>query len=236
MLSLLGNYGIKPVVADDGRQASKMVELKEFDLVLMDCQMPEMDGFEATEKIRAFEHDAKREPVNIVALTANAMKGDRERCLAVGMNDYLSKPVKELELEDMLRKWLSARKVSEKAVALVPVNDRVGAPQIIDEGTLSKLRTATGEKFTSLIALFLSNGDKLMNDIGEGLETGNPDAVKRATHALRSTTGQMGALNLQNIVMQIDEHAKNESLEDVPALYAEAQAQWRQVQAFFDKE
>jgi PAS domain S-box-containing protein len=236
MISLLGNYGIKPVIVDDGKQALKLIEVKEFDLVLMDCQMPEMDGFEATSRIRAFEHDNNRDSVNIVALTANAMKGDRERCLAVGMNDYLSKPVKEQELEDMLRKWLSIRKIAEEAITLPYSDIALNGGGVVDEETVSKLRTVTKEKFKSLITIFLSNGDQLMQDLGNALTARDVMEIKRVTHALRSTTGQMGALSLQNIILQIEELAKNENLQEIPALYNEARTLWAQVRAYFDKE
>ncbi|MDB5491417.1 MAG: sensory box protein [Micavibrio sp.] len=239
MMSLLGNYDIKPTVADDGRQALNLIETKEFDLVLMDCQMPEMDGFEATAKIRAFERDTKRDAVNIVALTANAMKGDRERCLAIGMNDYLSKPIKEQELESMLRKWLSLRKVGERAVTQPPSPEKPDQPQhgqVVDEEIVTKLRSATREKFSSLISIFISNGEQLMKTLEDSIAQGNVAEIGRATHALRSTTGQMGAVTLQHLVMQIEEHAKNGNMSEITGLYGDARNQWYQVRAYFEQE
>lgn len=103
---MLEKAGLSPITANDGIEAMEALHQEQFDVVLMDCQMPRMDGYEATEAIRNREatHGLMRIPV--IAMTANAMAGDREKCLAVGMDDYLSKPVKPAQLENMLRQWL----------------------------------------------------------------------------------------------------------------------------------
>ena len=90
-------------IANDGVEALKVFDERSFDVILMDCQMPEMDGYEATQKIR--EKDMPHTSIPIIALTANAMKGDEEKCLNVGMNDYLTKPINKTALEAILNKW-----------------------------------------------------------------------------------------------------------------------------------
>ena len=110
--AMLDKLGFEVDVADDGRAGMEAAFSRRYDVVLMDCQMPEMDGFQATAAIRAHELDTetwegampRRTP--IIALTANAMKGDRERCLAVGMDDYLAKPFRTEQLEAVLSRWL----------------------------------------------------------------------------------------------------------------------------------
>jgi CheY-like chemotaxis protein len=102
--SMLESFGLKVDVAVDGRQALQATAGSRYDIVLMDCQMPEMDGFDATAAIRAREADVDR--CVIVALTAHAMDGDRERCLAVGMDDYLSKPFAREDLGRLLARWM----------------------------------------------------------------------------------------------------------------------------------
>jgi signal transduction histidine kinase/ActR/RegA family two-component response regulator len=105
---MLEKVGLKPVLANNGVDALKQLNEQSFDLVLMDCQMPEMDGFDATREIRKLDIMAlNKQPLPVVAMTANVMSGDRERCLEVGMDDYIGKPVQRDQLASVLKKWLT---------------------------------------------------------------------------------------------------------------------------------
>jgi signal transduction histidine kinase len=106
-LRLLERAGCSVTLADNGREGVAAAAKEDFDLILMDCHMPELDGFEATEEIRRSETEGARPRAPIVALTANAMRGDRERCLECGMDDYLAKPLKPVALERILARWLA---------------------------------------------------------------------------------------------------------------------------------
>jgi CheY-like chemotaxis protein len=101
---MLTKLGYRADVVSDGREALEAVRRIPYDVILMDCQMPEMDGYEAARQIRLLEHDQSRKPVHIIAMTASAMQGDREACIAAGMNDSLSKPVRIGELRDVLQR------------------------------------------------------------------------------------------------------------------------------------
>ena len=106
VLSLLKRLGYHADTVANGNEAVKALQRIPYDLVLMDCQMPEMDGFEATRLIRKAETKTLNPMIAIVALTAHAMQGDRERCLEAGMDDYLTKPIKPTDLANMLERWL----------------------------------------------------------------------------------------------------------------------------------
>jgi len=103
---MLQKLGLDPELAENGKEAIDRLQDEKFDLVLMDCQMPEMDGFEATRTWREQEQLSDNAHMPIIAMTANVMEGDRERCLASGMDDYLGKPVRQAELADILQRWL----------------------------------------------------------------------------------------------------------------------------------
>ncbi len=110
MTHILDKYGCSTTPASNGKEAVEQFHKQEFDIILMDCQMPEMDGYEATRKIRNWEHKHKKSPTTIIAVTANALKGDKEKCLEVGMDDYISKPITKNSLESVLIKWIAKEK------------------------------------------------------------------------------------------------------------------------------
>ena len=125
MLKVLTKRGHVPEIAANGREAVRAALSKEYDVILMDCLMPEMDGFEATVEIRRQENPARRVP--IIALTANAMKGDSDRCLEAGMDDYLSKPVDLALLDQAIQRWTTkAQEPLVGARGSVQSHDREG--------------------------------------------------------------------------------------------------------------
>ena len=139
-------FGCSVQIAGDGEQAVRAVKEKVYDLVLMDCHMPVMDGFEATGMIRGNEgSDGSHERLPIVALTADAVKGDREQCLAAGMDDYLAKPYSQAELRSVLEKWLRprqdvVRQAQQPGIVLNtgnPLRGREGAGGWLPDGSSS---------------------------------------------------------------------------------------------------
>ena len=111
MTHMLEKYGCDIVLANNGKEAiEKYTEKQPFDIIFIDCQMPEVDGYEATNKIRILEKRFKKIPTPIIAVTANALKGDKERCLTSGMNDYIAKPFTKEDLESVIIKWIAPQK------------------------------------------------------------------------------------------------------------------------------
>ena len=136
---LLGRRGIASDLARNGREALAMLAERPYDVVFMDCQMPELDGYETTAAIRAAEAGDAAALVPIVAMTANAMAGDRERCLAAGMDDYLAKPLRSDELDAALERWAGVRG-GAGALPAAPAPDPAAIDALVDAARVRTFR------------------------------------------------------------------------------------------------
>jgi len=178
---LLEKLSYRVTVAADGKAAVSAWQSGNFDLILMDCQMPEMDGYEATAEIRRLEAGTRRVP--IVALTAHAMKGADEKCIAAGMDDYLTKPIDSARLDTCLERFLPS-------AAHEPVSTQ--EPPVDWEGLLESF--GGDAAFThELIELFVANGNEVLSTLAEALGRGDYDAVQAAAHDLKGATANMRA-------------------------------------------
>ncbi len=190
VVSLLKKAGHAVTVTVDGKQAlAALASEGPFDLVLMDVQMPEMDGFEATAAIREMEQGAGRRQL-VVAMTAHAMKGDRERCLAAGMDDYVSKPIQRAELTRVL----------EWAAGIVPVSvssqtppPRQRPPVLDRAGALERLG-GDEDLFGQVAAVFLADAPKIREELRRALSAGDVAEIRRVSHGLKGAAGYVGGL------------------------------------------
>ncbi|MFO0590415.1 MAG: ATP-binding protein [Polyangiaceae bacterium] len=209
-LMLLSRMGYRPDVAGNGAEVIEAVKARPYDLVLMDVRMPEMDGITATRRIRA-EIPPDRQP-HIVAMTANAMAEDRETCRAAGMDDFIAKPVRVVELSRVLRRL---RREQAKAPSLEGM-----ALDAIE--TLRQLTAAEPETFASLVDDYLVTADRLLADLDHALEEKDAGAATHAAHALKGCAGQMGATRVSEQAAVIERSANAGSLDEagskVPAL------------------
>ena len=194
----LQRLGFAADTVGNGLEAAEAMTRIPYDLVLMDCQMPEMDGFEATREIRRRETSGRRTP--IIALTANALAGDREACLAAGMDDYLSKPVDPADLGRMLTRWLG------------------DAAPAIDPETLRGLRQlADGNSgfLGELLALYIEDVPGRIATIEAAIANGDPAGVAASAHALKSSSGSVGALRVRQIAAELEDLGTAGDLTDV---------------------
>ena len=217
--TLLGKAGYQVDVVDNGQEAVRALELNNYDLVLMDCQMPEMDGFEATEIIRDANSNVRNHAVPIIAMTANAMTGDRDKCLAAGMTDYLSKPV---DSRDLLNKVDSFHEQQHADVvdisagaAAVTVWDAVTDSRAWDEtpvlDTAQALEWMDGDIDTLLMMLPIVR-DQMQVDRGEiasAITDSDAGRLKKASHRLKGSVGQIGAVRTQQVCARLEEVAAN---------------------------
>ncbi len=221
---VLEQMGMVVDVVNDGREAVDAVCRNKYDLVLMDIHMPDIDGIEATAIIREWEHsEGLRTP--IAALTANAMAGDRERFLASGMDDYLSKPFARAELVALVLKWLpedvtscsdQAVGVTEQSPVAVDAIDKDGQPPALDSAALSQLQSIySGEKRAKLpgiIKLFLDSSEQLKADLTRFLGEGDAENVYKTAHSLRSSCANLAALHLAQCCAALEQTGRSGEL------------------------
>jgi HPt (histidine-containing phosphotransfer) domain-containing protein len=200
------------------------LERTAFDLILMDCQMPEMDGFEATAEIRRREAvQTKGRRIPIIALTAGAVEGDREKCLAVGMDDYVTKPFSLDQLERVLRRWLPAGRKAENS-----------APRI-DLQVLENMHALGGNGGTSLvtklIGIYLSDAPKRLRSLQEAVARGDRVTMGRAAHAFKSASANLGAAALTELCRRMESLGRASSTNGADGLLAEIETEYAQVAA-----
>jgi signal transduction histidine kinase/CheY-like chemotaxis protein len=206
--TMLKKRGHRVVVASNGREALEALDKERVDLVLMDVQMPEMDGFEATELIRDREK-GNGGHIPIVAMTAHAMKGDREKCLAAGMDDYMSKPIRAEDLFSVIEDLANGSDDKKKDV---PAPSETVMPVAEDVFDLSKvLSSLDGDTalFEEIANLFLSVAADNIAKLREGVAKGDPGAVEEATHTLKGSAGQFGAKRTLDAVHRLELIGKN---------------------------
>lgn len=211
--AMLEYYKITPDIVENGKRAIEAATEKLYDLVLMDCQMPEVDGFEATIVLRRQE---RTKDVVIVALTAFAMKGDRERCIEAGMNDYLSKPIRENDLENMLVKWLQPGAIVDRKKESTTTAQR----QLFNESMLERMRIGAGDRFGALLETFIGNADKLMADLKQGHADKDAAIISTAAHSFKGTAGQLGAERLSDMLGLLEESSRGGELPSDDAMDA----------------
>ncbi|MDD5210407.1 MAG: response regulator [Elusimicrobiales bacterium] len=200
-LEKLGKIGYEADVAANGLEVLEALKSGPYDLVLMDCQMPEMDGFQATAEIRKLEENQRRTP--IIAMTANAMEGDRERCAAAGMDDYISKPVRTEKLAEAMGKW---------DASLAPC-------------TIAYLREMAGpenpEFLAELAETYLADIPSRMEAIRAAIRSGKAKELQEAAHALKGSSGNMGVQRVEKLCRLLEGVGKAGAVEGAGELMAD---------------
>lgn len=230
---MLGNLGCRPTIVSNGLEAIEALERSEFDVVLLDCQMPELDGYETTRRLRA-----NGVTLPIIALTANAYREDRERCLESGMNDFLSKPFSLVQLSQVLERWASPslleprRQQSEQAEASVPAMRL--ASETLDPAMLSQIRALQRPGQPNLLGrlfgYFLERIPDEVSHLHQAIALGEREEVGRRAHALKSVAANVGAKKLAICFAEL-EQAANSDGRDLQALGRTIAAELDQVVA-----
>jgi CheY-like chemotaxis protein len=250
--AMLDYFGCQTDIADNGDAALLILSEKPYDLILMDCQMPVMDGYEATRAIRAREaalhgtETGRRIPV--VALTAHAMKGDREMCLEAGMDDYLAKPFRPEELHAVLARWLSPGTTGGEEtghggrdgmkIHVIPApeqrNDTAAPPQSdvdhpsIDIKALDVIRaldsSGSGNLLEKVIQMFIETSPSLLTSLQEAARADDREALRKAAHTLKSASANIGALPLSDLCRELENKIRTNESVDAISMVAAIQA------------
>jgi CheY-like chemotaxis protein len=231
-LGILQIQGYNVTVVNNGREALEAHAQGEFDLVLMDCHMPEMDGFEATRAIRSRERVSGKH-LAIVALTANAMAQDREACLDAGMDDHLAKPFSMQTLQDMLNRWMPRHPKALQAPAVERAHDS-GGDGVIDRVVLDQLgkvlTNGKPELLARVIKVYLAESPKLVQKLKHAAGAQEASEVVRAAHSLKSSSGNVGAKQLSRYCEDMEGAGRAANLEAMRALLAKLEAEHGRVQ------
>jgi PAS domain S-box-containing protein len=232
---LLEKRGHVVVVAANGREALARLDEGSFDVVLMDVQMPQMDGLEATAAIRARERVSGRH-LPIIAMTAHAMKGDREKCLSAGMDDYLPKPVRKEELCTVIEAAVRAAQpqpstcdqqpAPEPAPVTLAARDslepsiraNLSGPEVMDRGVALKRLGGDTELLGEMAALFLENCGPMLDEVRQALSRGETGALERAVHKLKGSVASFVAAEAYGAAADLEGLARRDVLEGAPEL------------------
>ncbi|MGD9850497.1 MAG: response regulator [Nitrospirales bacterium] len=274
---MLTRLGHRVDLAGNGLEALEALSRICYDLVLMDCQMPEMDGYEATRAIRrgetsgmglqageGFPHSGSsrlshvRPQVPIVAMTANAMEGDKEKCLKAGMDDYISKPVKMDELEEKLTKWMPVQSHNPKEFSSPTHSDQEAlsgavnqstAPQaiidqesipytedrvILDKQLLADWKAMGGNVFMAkLVDQFVHDAMLCVEQLEAGIQTDNSDILREAAHGLKGMAHNMGLSALARVAGELEKRGRDNNADSVHVLIQEAQKEFDKARQAF---
>lgn len=247
---ILKRLGYRSAVASNGREALNQLARTPFDLVLMDCQMPEMDGFEATRKIRDAESEVMNHQIPILAMTANAMQGDRERCLESGMNDYVAKPVTPEALAGALAKWLpgplanaddaTRSDPSGESTPPSPANTTTAARQLVpgltDKPVFDRAefmhRMMEDEELARTVAEgFVNDLPAQINELSSHVAARDADGVRAQAHKIKGASGAVGGKALQAVAAAMEQAGRAGDLSPVPGQMEELERQFTKLKS-----
>ncbi len=224
-LEILQGFDCTITLANDGAEAVDCVRHAPFDIIFMDCQMPRMDGFKATEKIRKLQDDGAHTP--IIAMTAHAMKGDRERCLAAGMDDYISKPVDPGAILRVLQQWLPPEMAFGKESAPETEAPPPPSPAVAEDGekqvlNIQKALFITGGKvptFKRIASVLIEHTPRRIEELRVALEKDDLPEIARLSHSLKGASASVGGERLSEAALRLEMQARAGTLEAMSALF-----------------
>ncbi len=237
---LLESLGCHVDVAGNGSEAVRMLSMLPYDLVLMDCEMPEMNGFEATERIRQSLGNSPRIP--IVAMTARTLDGDRERCLEAGMDDFISKPVEREELKRVLEHWLPHHVVQASPTHLLTPEPPTEDPNVpvLDIPTFDRLRGLVTERnpqlLEEIITAFIKDAQDRIPQLHDAVRERNSEQLRQVAHALKGACANIGAARLTRLTLELENMGNSNTVDGAASLITVIEQEFALTQAELEKE
>ena len=245
-LGQLDSLGYTADVVANGREALEAIKRAPYDIVLMDCMMPEIDGYEATVKIRdAEKKDGQHPPLHIIAMTANAMQGDREKCIAAGMNDYVSKPVQLAELRRALDKWKPAgsnnghtpqtRPEAATASLQESATMTISSEPAVDLERLKEVTQNKPDKTHRLLTTFLTQADETKQKLTGAIEAGDAKEVRLLAHKLVGAGASLGIVAVVPALSQLEQMGDAGQLDGAEEVRMEFAGQLERARQFIEE-
>jgi CheY-like chemotaxis protein len=242
--TMMEAFGCRVDVVSNGAEVLDRMEASRYDIIFMDCEMPVMDGFEATRLIRWREKQQGRSRAAIVALTAHASVQDRSRCLEAGMDDYLGKPFRLQELSRMMEKWrvrisaLDSEPSSQGFVSDSGLPENV-AEDYLDRGSLDNIRSLgpNGPRMLStVIGIYLNDSPILIDRLSETFDAADVEGVAKAAHALKSASAGLGAATLAVMCKHVEDIARGNSMDGAGTLISRIRLEYEKVKEALKRE
>jgi len=231
---MLSKLGLRADVVANGTEAVAAVRRIPYTAILMDCQMPEMDGFEATSRIRCSEREGTRIP--IVAMTAHALKGDREKCLAAGMDDYLAKPIKLEDLGRVIKTWVEPAANRAAQVNATPSLARGN----LDAEILNSYRELTNEGdndfLNEVIDIFLENTPPLIHDLKNAVHAGDTRVFQKLAHKLKGSSSNLGALSMAKLCEGLERLGLQSKVDGSTQIMSELESEFQHVRRLLQED
>ena len=215
-IGMLERMGCSVTVAENGSDALNLMERNRFDIVFMDCNMPEMDGYEATRAIRNMQGSNAGLP--IIAMTANVQEGDRQKCLQAGMDDYLSKPLKLDRIRAKLHKWLpdtSAVLENDTVDGIPIIKQKQVTTGPIDEERIEELKESVAGAFEQMVEAYVEDLPALATSLEDAINDKDSSQVQHYAHSIKGSSKNFGAVALADVAKEIEEAAKENHLNDL---------------------
>ncbi|MCK5336942.1 MAG: response regulator, partial [Gammaproteobacteria bacterium] len=244
---MLQKFGLHIDLVANGKEAINTLQQQHYDLVFMDCQMPVLDGYEATRQIRDQQSAVQNHAIPVIAMTANAMQGDRDRCIAAGMDDYMAKPIDISKLQHMLEQWLpeSGHPDSHQKTLIQeeknhevdnPFNTKLMTEPVFDNATLSNRLMHDKDLIHSIARQFIEDMPKQVQQLKLALENKKLDQVITLAHKIKGTSANMGGMALSEQAIRLEQTAKSGNIENIQKEITKIKTRFEQLKSTLEEE